>query len=257
MIRPTCKCCGSDALRGLGQIDFNRTCLDRPGSRVFPPSSTLVPYACCANCSFVFTDMMDTWTPEQFKTQIYNDDYVKADPPIPGRDNVPVRERPAYAIGRRIADAFEGSQSAIRVLDFGSGGDPGPTGLALQDRSFRLFSYDPYRSPASSLPEGVFELIVAIEVFEHCHDLDSLAGFMQERLAPEGLLWIQTMLHPHPVPSNVLNSWYIAPRNGHISIFSLPALTILFRRVGINVVVTAMGIFGFKRPPRFSNQVFV
>jgi SAM-dependent methyltransferase len=241
----------------LGEIDFNRTCLDRAGSRVFAPSKILVPYFACARCSFVFTDMMDDWTPEQFKEAIYNNEYIKADPPIPGRTDVPIRERPAYAIGWNIANAFEGNQSAMSVLDFGSGGDPGPTGLALRDRNFRVFSYDPYRSDAPALPSEHFDLIIAIEVFEHCHDLQNLTTFMNERLAPEGLLWIQTLLHPHPTPPNVLDSWYIAPRNGHISIFSLPAIATLFRRVGINVVITSMGLFGFKRPPRFKNHVFV
>jgi hypothetical protein len=145
----------------------------------------------------------------------------------------------------------------MRVLDFGAGGNPGPTGLALQDRNFRVYSHDPYRADAAPLPAGTFELIVAIEVFEHCHDLQALAHFMQERLADEGLIWIQTMLHPHPTPPNVFDSWYIAPRNGHISIFSLPALSVLFEAVGINIVMTARGLFGFKRPPRFKNRIFV
>jgi 2-polyprenyl-6-hydroxyphenyl methylase/3-demethylubiquinone-9 3-methyltransferase len=244
-------------MRKVGDIDFNRTCLDRTGTRVFPPSQKLIPYYGCLRCSFVFTDAMDAWTPEQFQSEIYNDDYGKADPPIPGREDVPVRERPAYAIGNHIADVFDGNQSGIRMLDFGAGGNPGPTGLALQDRKFDVHSYDPYRADAPDLPSGVFDVIIAIEVFEHCHDLESLARFMQERLAEEGLLWIQTMLHPHPTPANILDSWYIAPRNGHISIFSLPALSVLFRRAGINIVLTSMGLFGFKRPPRFRNLAFV
>jgi len=253
----TCKCCGASGVRGLGEIDFNRTCLDRPGARVFPPSAERVPYFSCARCSFVFTDAMDTWSAEQFRERIYNADYVKADPPIPGREEVPIRERPAYAIGLNIAQACDGSQSRIRALDFGSGGDPGPTGLALQDRGYQLYSYDPYRADAPPLPEGTFDLIIAIEVFEHCHELEDLTRFMAARLADEGLLWIQTMLHPHPTPPNVLDSWYIAPRNGHISIFSLPALSVLFRRAGINIVMTSAGLFGFKRPPRFPNQIFI
>jgi len=252
-----CKCCGSGEIHQVGEIDFNRTCLDRLGTRVFPVSPISVPYYACRLCSFVYTDAMDAWSPEQFKDLIYNADYVKADPPIPGRTDVPIRERPAYAIGSRIAELFEGNQSAIRVLDFGAGGDPGPTGLALQYRNFRVYSHEPYRAAAAALPDGCFELIVAIEVFEHCHDLDDLTRFMQERLAEEGLIWIQTLLHPHPTPANVLDSWYVAPRNGHISIFSLPALSVLFRRAGINIVITSAGIFGFKRPPRFRNQVFV
>jgi hypothetical protein len=170
---------------------------------------------------------------------------------------VPIRERPAYSMGQHIADAFDGNQPVVRILDFGSGGDPGPTGLALQDRGFRVFSYDPYRSDSTELPDGCFDIIVAIEVFEHCHDLVALSQFMRDRLCREGLIWIQTMLHPHPTPNNVLRSWYIAPRNGHISIFSLPSLTALFRRVGINVVVTTEGVFAFKRLPTMKSRIFM
>jgi hypothetical protein len=253
----TCKCCGSREVVDVGAIDFNRSCMDRFGPRVFPLSQTRVPYYACRRCSFVYTDQMDDWTPDRFKAEIYNADYLKADPPIPGRTDVPIREQPAYAAGSHIADIFEGSQSAIRVLDFGSGGDPGPTGLALRERKFWVCSYDPYRADTSSVPDGRFELIVAIEVLEHCQDLQGLGKFMQDHLAEEGLLWIQTMLHPHPTPPNILTSWYIAPRNGHISIFSLPSLTTLFREVGINVVMTSIGLFAFKRLPRYKNAVFV
>jgi Methyltransferase domain len=253
----TCKCCGFGDVVAVGTIDFNRSCMDRLGTRPFPASPIMVPYYACRRCSFVYTDLMDDWTPARFKAEIYNADYIQADPPIPGRANVPIREQPAYAAGLHIADKFEGCQSAIRVLDFGSGSDPGATGLALQERGFLVRSYDPYRAGMSTAPEGSYELIVAIEVFEHCHDLQALGQFMQVHLAEEGLLWIQTMLHPHPTPPEILTSWYIAPRNGHISIFSLPALATLFRTVGINVVVTCMGVFAFKRLPRFKNAVFV
>ncbi|MBV8209847.1 MAG: class I SAM-dependent methyltransferase [Burkholderiaceae bacterium] len=199
---------------------------------------------------------MDDWPASRFQQDIYNADYIKVDPPIPGREHVPVRERPAYGIGQSIASCFDGNQSSIRVLDFGSGGDPGPTGLALQDRGFQVFSYDPYRA-GTGLPDGTFALIVAIEVFEHCHDLEALARFMRERLAEDGVLWIQTLLHPHPTPKDVLSSWYIAPRNGHISIFTFPSLSALFRRFGINIVATASGLFGLKKMPGFRNGLFV
>jgi hypothetical protein len=252
-----CKCCGSHEVHHIGELDFNRSCMDRFGIRAFPLSTVLVPYYFCRKCSFVYTEHMDSWTPERFKDEIYNADYLKADPPIPGRVDVPMREQPAYEAGSYIANFFEGSQSDIRVLDFGSGGNPGPTGLALEDRNFQVHSYDPYRSDVSSFPQGRFDLIIAIEVFEHCQDLQALSGFMQDFLADEGLVWIQTMLHPHPTPADVLNSWYIAPRNGHVSIFSLPALTALFRRVDINIVTTSIGLFAFKQLPRYKNSVFV
>lgn len=200
---------------------------------------------------------MDRWSDEDFRREIYNADYVKADPPIPGRTDVPVRETPAYHAGLYIASMLQGSQGEIRILDFGSGGDPGPTGLALAEQGFSVHSYEPYRSTSSYVPGARYDVIIAIEVLEHCHDLLKVGQFMKTHLSQEGILWIQTMLHPHPTPPNVLESWYIAPRNGHISIFSLWALTLLFRNAGINIVQTPFAILGFKNLPRFPNQIFV
>lgn len=253
---PACKCCGARTSL-IGHLDFNRSCLDRLGTRAFPPSELQLPYWSCGNCGFVFTDYMDSWSDEDFRREIYNADYAKADPLIPGRINVPVRETPAYQGGSQIASMLQGSQGGIRILDFGSGGDPGPTGLALAEQGFSVHSYDPYRGSSSRLPDSKYDVIIAIEVFEHCHNLGQLASFMKTHLSGEGILWIQTMLHPCPTPSDVLESWYIAPRNGHISIFTLWSLTLLFRGAGINIVQTAFATLGFKALPRFPNRVFV
>lgn len=253
---PPCKCCGAGTTLS-GYLDFNKSCLDRMGERVFPVSDVRLPYWACSNCGFVFTDHMDGWSGEDFKREIYNVDYLKVDPPIPGRVDVPVRETPAYAAGLYIASMLQGSQGEIRILDFGSGGDPGPTGLALAEQGFDLHSYDPYRSRSSEAPGDKYDVIVAIEVLEHCHNLDEVALFMKNHLSRDGVLWIQTLLHPHPAPADVLNSWYIAPRNGHISIFTLWALTLLFRKVGINIVQTPFATLGFKSIPRFPNQIFL
>ena len=224
---------------------------------MFPVSDLMVPYWACPNCGFVFTDLMDPWTPEDFRREIYNDDYGRANPPIPGRVDVPPRETPSYQAGRYIATFLAGSQPQIRILDFGSGGNPVPTGLALLDQGFTVHSYEPYRSNSSLVADGRHDVIIAIEVFEHCHDLADLCAFMKSHLSRDGVLWIQTMLHPHPTPADVLNSWYIAPRDGHVSIFSLPALVMLFRKVGINIVQAPFAILGFKNLPRFPNSIFV
>lgn len=254
---PACKCC-SFTTSLIGRLDFNRSCIDRLGTRAFPPSDRQVPYWACGNCGFVFTDYMDQWSAEDFKREIYNTDYLKADPPIPGRvTEVPVCETPSYQSGLTIASMLQGSQDQIRILDFGSGGDPGPTGLALIEQGFTVHSYEPYRSGSSFDPDSAYDVIIAIEVLEHCHDLRWLAQFMSQHLRREGILWIQTMLHPCPTPPGVLESWYIAPRNGHISIFTLWSLTLLFRSVGINIVQMALATFGFKSLPRFPNRIFV
>jgi 2-polyprenyl-6-hydroxyphenyl methylase/3-demethylubiquinone-9 3-methyltransferase len=202
---------------------------------------------------------MDNWMPQEFEERIYNSDYIKTDPPTIVQDKVSVREQPAYQKGKRLSQLIQGSQKLINVLDYGAGGNPGATGLALIEDGFNVRSYEPYRAKgtdAERLPEGEYHLIIAIEVFEHCPDLRDLVSFMHKHLAPNGMMLVQTMLHPHPAPARVLESWYIAPRNGHVSIFTLPALGLLFAHARINIVQNLYGIFGFKSLPDYPNQIF-
>ena len=219
-----------------------------------------MPYWKCPNCGFIFTNYTDQWSAEDFQRQIYNADYIKVDPPIPGRQNVPLRETPSYHKGKLIASMFQGSQKDIHILDYGAGGNPGPTGFALIEDGFNVRSYEPHRAKgtdADQLPEGKYHLIIAVEVFEHCNDLKDLTTFMDKHLCDDGLIWIQTLLHPHPAPNDILNSWYIAPRNGHVSIFTFAALTALFSPIRINIAQTMNGIFGFKNLPKFPNKIFM
>ena len=251
---PPCKVCQSPT-RYLGSLDANRCCIDRLGKRFLPVSSETLPYYGCSCCSFIFTTHMDHWSAEDFKTKIYNAEYEKLNPPIPGREHVPLKETPSYLAGLRIASLFQGSQQRIRVLDYGAGGNPGPTGQGLIDSGFSVQSYEPYRSDGQP-PRGKFDVIVCIEVMEHCHDLGHVSASLAHYLSSDGIILIQTLMHPHPIPDNVLTSWYIAPRDGHVSIFTLFALTLLFRRVGINIVQTIHGTFAFRRLPAFPNHIF-
>lgn len=250
-----CKLCGRNA-RYAGSIDQNKCCLDRFGARLLPPAETRWPYYICENCGFIFTDFCDGWSVVDFKERIYNSDYDRVNPPALGRMTVPVRETASYQTGLRIAELLAGSQSAIRLLDFGAGGNPGPTGQALLDCGFALDSYDPYRAD-SVAPAGQYEVILALEVLEHCHDPRAVAAQIARHLAPGGLLWVQTMLHPHPAGDDILQSWYIAPRDGHLSIHTLPSLTVMFNAVGLNLVQTVLGVFAFRRLPGFPNKIFV
>jgi hypothetical protein len=250
-----CKICNS-GVKLVGSIDANKCCLDRLGKRALPISDVMVPYYSCNNCGFIFTNFMDKWTPEDFKRDIYNDDYARINPPIPGRDVVPFKETPSYQKGLYIAAHFDGSQSEIRVLDYGSGGNPGPTGQALIDKGFQVHSYEPYRGDGAQ-PDGKYDLIICIEVLEHCHDLKYVTEFMKRLLSRDGMIWIQTLVHPHPAPDDILSSWYISPRDGHVSIHTFWSLTLLFNLVGMNLVQTPRGMFAFRRIPTFRNQIFV
>jgi len=254
-VTPPCKICGA-ATTYAGELDANKCCLDRTGARLLPVSDVKIPYLVCTDCGLIFTNFMDQWTAEDFRRHIYNDDYARINPPVPGRMDVPVRETFSYQAGQRIAACFDGAQTRIRMLDFGAGGDPGPTGQALIDAGFALWSFDPYRG-AGAEPDGRFEVIIAIEVLEHCHDFRFVADFMTRYLADDGVIWIQTVPHPRPAPEHILTSWYIAPRDGHISVHTLWSLTALFNRIGMNFVQTTLGMFAFRRLPSFPNRIFV
>jgi len=54
------------------------------GTRILPVSEKLIPYWSCIECGFIFTNYMDAWLPEDFQREIYNDEYINVDPPIPG-----------------------------------------------------------------------------------------------------------------------------------------------------------------------------
>ena len=254
-----CKCCNADA-PFVGTIDLNKSCHDRFGKRMFENSSIDVFYYKCSKCGFIFTNHMDNWTPEDFKEKIYNFEYGLADGVIPGFEagaDDP-RKTISYNNGTNIANYFLDSKDQIKVLDFGAGGNPGNTGLALIDKGFDVTSFEPYLADQSSdIKYHQYDLIIAIEVLEHCHDLLEVGYSLSKLLSRDGILWIQTALHPHPAGDDILSSWYIAPRNGHISIFTLPAITILFRRFEINIIQTAFGVFGFKKLPTFKNKLFV
>ena len=254
-----CKCCNADS-PFIGTLDLNKSCHDRFGKRVFDISSIEIMYYKCSNCGFIFTNHMDNWTVEEFKEKIYNSEYGLADGVIPGFEAgiEDPRKSISYGNGANIANHFLDSKDEIKVLDFGAGGNPGNTGLALIDMGFDVTSFEPYLADqASEMKYHQYDLIIAIEVIEHCHNLLEVGDLLSKLLSRDGILWIQTALHPHPAGDDILSSWYIAPRNGHISIFTLPAITLLFRRHEINIVQTAFGLFGFKHLPTFKNTIFV
>jgi 2-polyprenyl-6-hydroxyphenyl methylase/3-demethylubiquinone-9 3-methyltransferase len=250
----TCKCCHASA-PFLGMVDFNKTCMDVRGPRPFPPTGEVVPYYRCPNCGFIFTTYCDRWTQEEFRRRIYNDEYEKADYDPAIVDGL--RATVSYQKGKNLAALLTGSKDRIRLLDFGASGNPGRTGQALIDSGFNVTSYEPYFGDSSTRVEGTFDVIYALEVFEHCNDLAGVADFIAEHLAENGLLYFSTLLHPYPSNDSVLDSWYIAPRNGHISIFTFQAIAVLFRRVEINVVQSLYSLVGLRNPTKFPNLLFV
>ena len=216
--RNLCKCCSASA-DFLGAIDFARSCQDLRG-RVFPDSGTDVPYYQCQSCGFVFTDFFDDWTTESFRKHVYNDDYKKADPSFAG-------ERPRHnkATLERLLPRD------CSLLDFG-GGDGSLSDLLIRSGFSHTQSYDPFYGGDMPPSEEAFDAVVAFEVVEHApHPLDLFERLI--RLTDsEGVILFSTLLVPARHRCKPLDWWYVAPRNGHCSIFSGTALAVLAVKLG-------------------------
>jgi hypothetical protein len=255
-----CKCCLAEASL-LGRVPWRRAPADSSAEPDDEPKD-LVPYNLCPRCGFLFSDLADAWSKDQWRQAIYKPHrfakgrFAPDDSPSLDEDEA-ARGMDAFRMGEGIAQYFSGRQKTLRVLDFGSGGDPGLIGRAFQAQGFDLVSYDPYLDTVAEPPDGAFDLILVIEVIEHLVDLDTFGAQLRARLKPRGMLWIQTLLHPEP-SAKTLESWYVTPHNGHFSIFTIEALWFLFRRFGINIVQHpyARAVIGFRETPDASPLLF-
>jgi len=215
--------------------DFNRSCLDHI-KPVFPPSGELVDYFQCLDCGLIFTVFFDHMNAAEMARRIYNDDYVLVDPEFEST-------RPRFFA--RLLDCIEpGTRGQIRLLDFGGG--RGGLARLLHGSGFAcLDSYDPFFGE-TALPARLYDLITAFEVFEHADDPIGTASMASSLLAPSGLILFSTHLQP---ATGVETWWYIAPRNGHISIHTRRSLLAIARRLHLGYLPIDDGLHAFYREP--------
>jgi SAM-dependent methyltransferase len=131
-----------------------------------------------------------------------------------------------------------------RSLDYGSG-----LGMlvALQlDRNAEARGFDRYAEPrfaqlecSKKLPDGPFDLITAVEVFEHLLDPVEVLAALGQRLAPTGVVLISTELYRRsrfPDPSR----WpYLALAHGqHVTLFTREGLRRTAAAAGLRHVYT-------------------
>ncbi|PTA96969.1 class I SAM-dependent methyltransferase [Kluyvera sp. Nf5] len=222
--RSKCKICDGNAqLHGV--LDFNTSCLSTlPDHAVLPLTGVPIYYHRCENCGLIYTHAFDDWTFDDFKTHIYNDEYVLHDPDFTG-----ARSKSNLEL---IMSNFEAIKE-WRVLDYG-GGD-GQLAQLLCAEGVDAVGWDPFHLN-NHLPTGKFELIVCFEVFEHTptpvETLMAACDYLKEN---EGAIFFSTLVNDSTTREG-MNHWYIAPRNGHITIHTKQSLDILFRKVGLEVI---------------------
>jgi hypothetical protein len=215
----SCKICGSHAYF-FDVVDFNKSC-SQPDIYPFEMSGIPVFYFRCLVCGFLFTKFFDHWTPEDFARFVYNEDYIKVD----GEYASKRPEREAATTAQRLDGLPH-----LRILDYGSGS--GIFADHLRSRGFgHVSSYDPFSSP--SPPEGRFDVVTCFEVLEHTTSPKKTLADIAKLLDPKGCVIFSTGIQPPTIGEVRANWWYVAPRNGHVSIYSLNALARLGQAVNL------------------------
>ncbi len=216
-----CKVCGESADL-YGVADFNKSCEEQNG-KYLRLSGVPVYYHRCNACGFIFSNAFDQWTSVDFKQHLYNDDYVLVDPDY-------ISKRP-QGNARFIAE-FIKNANALKCLDYGGGN--GETARLLKGRRFDASSWDPFGGEGDLPLKGSFDFVSAFEVFEHTVDPAHTAAESLGMLNDNGVLVFSTLTTDH-IPARSMDHWYIAPRNGHISLYTKRALAHLFAQYGYRV----------------------
>lgn len=216
-----CKICGTVA-PSCGSVDFNKNCESRRGL-VLSNFGTQIQYQRCPKCGFVFTSAFDAWQPGDYKREIYNDDYRLVDP-----DYETLRP---IGCAAQISDLFAANKASLNVLDYGGG-----NGLMSRELVRSGFAsactYDPFAEAYAVLPTTQFNLVTCFETLEHVPDPLTTIGQICSLVKPGGMVVFSTLLQPEVFD---LNWWYLAPRNGHISLFTQVALSSAWAKHGFQI----------------------
>jgi hypothetical protein len=227
-----CKICAGPAFL-FDVVDFNKCC--DGDFYAFGMAGIPVIYYRCRSCSFVFTDFFDSWSTADFAQFVYNDDYLTVDGDYAGAR--------AVRTARQLSPMLAGCEGA-RILDYGSGA--GHFSAEMRSLGFPdVASYDPYSAPER--PRGKFDVVTCFEVLEHTVAPLAAMQDMCAFLAEDGAIILGQSLQPAEIETTRANWWYVAPRNGHASIFAEETFLVLAERLGL-VVHWGGGAYGFSRP---------
>jgi hypothetical protein len=228
-----CKVCGGEALP-FDIVDFNKSC----DHVLYPLGLSAIPvmYRQCSQCQFIFTGFFDSFTNEQWRRYVYNDEYIRVDPEY--------RDQRPRAHARELISFLMGRKSKIIGLDYGGGN--GLTAALLRQNGWTFDSYDPFGQTDMS-PDllGRYNFCSAMQVFEHTPDPAGTLRAILEKASPGQLMiLIGTGTHDGIVSKETrLSWWYAAPRNGHVSLYSRKSLQLLGADFGLSCASISGGTF--------------
>lgn len=240
-----CKCCGQRSI-SLGSVDFSKSCEDRRKAPL-PLTGIPVHYHRCTSCGFIFTPHCDNFSAADFTREIYNDDYVKVDP-----DYLKIRPKASAEICLKL---FGHARDKTEVLDYGSGS--GLMADLLNAQGFNVRNYDPFATANNKRPNGKFDVITSFEVLEHTADPLLTCDLMQKSAKSNGIILFSTLVQPPTIETLKLSWWYIAPRNGHISIYTKRSLELVWAELGYKFVSLNDNLHvAYRKVPKFANHIF-
>ena len=238
----SCKACGTPS-PVVGSVDFHKNCEDRRQATL-PLSGRAVTYHRCPACALLFTSDFDAWDREDFRREIYNEGYADVDPDFAG-------SRPA-ASAELIGTLFGPACRGLDVLDFG-GGDGALAALLASRYGMAAEVYDPFNRACDVTPERQYPLVTCFEVLEHTPDPRATIRDIAARAQPDGIIVFSTLLQPGDFTQRGLSWWYVAPRNGHVTIYSAQALRALWAELGFQVVSHGDGLhIAYRTLPAFA-----
>lgn len=230
-----CKFCGHAAPR-LGGVDFNRfATYDRAA---WKPSGRFAHYHACPSCRSVFTPSFDAFTPADWAAHVYNDGYRLVDGDYYNGSRA--KNYADAAVSMLELAGLPGTHKSLNVLDYG-GGNGQLTSLLLArgwgDKAAggSVTVYDPFVPAHATPPTRPADFILAVEVFEHVPDPAAMWAELDRVSHPHTLILFTTLFAPVPPPTDLIDWWYLAPRNGHITIYSRQALITHAARVGFKL----------------------
>lgn len=241
-----CPVCNGST-REIGSVDFNRSCEDK-GKRVFEKSSKLVKYRLCDVCFHCFAPEFWKWSDQRFLDEIYNDKYMQADPEL-------LDIRPAEMV-QRLENIFASIKQKINHLDYGGG--LGTLSQLLCEHGWNSSSYDPF-FPGQGIGQTSeqYDLVTAIEVFEHVPHPHQLIQRLLEKMKDDGVLFFSTLLSDQALQQGILLQWwYLAPRNGHVSLFSYQSLSILLEKYDLKMKqISPNDFIAYRKLPEWCEDI--
>jgi SAM-dependent methyltransferase len=218
-----CKICGGETSI-WGCVDFNKSCEERNGMYL-PYSGVAIYYLKCDHCDYLFTTDFDEWSRDDFKDNIYNDDYITVDPEYNGQRSI---NDSKYVINNLRLD------KSLDILDYGAG--PAVLGRELNKQGYHVESWDPLwgRDPSFD-KDKKFDLVMAWEVMEHTPTPHETLAEMMHWLKPNGAILLCTLSSGIMQGKRDPSYWYLSPRNGHVCMYSDKSLDKLFETVGMQV----------------------